>query len=76
MRDGWRRYCNYHPHGDTSIYDAMVRMSQPWKTRLPYIDMHGNNGSIDGDSPAAYRYTERVFLRLVMKCFVISIRIR
>ena len=49
---------NYHPHGDTSIYDAMVRMSQNWKTRLPYIDMHGNNGSIDGDSPAAYRYTE------------------
>lgn len=49
---------NYHPHGDISIYDAMVRMSQPWKTRLPYIDMHGNNGSIDGDSPAAYRYTE------------------
>lgn len=49
---------NYHPHGDSSIYDAMVRMSQPWKTRLPYIDMHGNNGSIDGDSPAAYRYTE------------------
>ena len=49
---------NYHPHGDSSIYDAMVRMSQHWKTRLPYIDMHGNNGSIDGDSPAAYRYTE------------------
>ena len=49
---------NYHPHGDTPIYDAMVRMSQPWKTRSPYIDMHGNNGSIDGDSPAAYRYTE------------------
>ena len=49
---------NYHPHGDSSVYDAMVRMSQPWKTRLPYIDMHGNNGSIDGDSPAAYRYTE------------------
>lgn len=49
---------NYHPHGDFSIYDAMVRMSQHWKTRLPYIDMHGNNGSIDGDSPAAYRYTE------------------
>ena len=49
---------NYHPHGDTSIYDAMVRMSQNWKLRLPYIDMHGNNGSIDGDSPAAYRYTE------------------
>ena len=49
---------NYHPHGDTSIYDAMVRMSQDWKLRRPYIDMHGNNGSIDGDSPAAYRYTE------------------
>ena len=49
---------NYHPHGDTSIYDAMVRMSQDWKIRSPYIDMHGNNGSIDGDSPAAYRYTE------------------
>ena len=49
---------HYHPHGDISIYDAMVRMSQHWKTRLPYIDMHGNNGSIDGDSPAAYRYTE------------------
>ena len=49
---------NFHPHGDTSIYDAMVRMSQQWKTRQPYIDMHGNNGSIDGDSPAAMRYTE------------------
>ncbi len=48
----------YHPHGDTSIYDAMVHMSQNWKARNPYIDMHGNNGSIDGDSPAAYRYTE------------------
>lgn len=48
----------YHPHGDTSIYDAMVRMSQNWKMRLPLIDMQGNNGSIDGDSPAAYRYTE------------------
>ena len=49
---------NYHPHGDSSIYDAMVRMSQDWKMATPYIDMHGNNGSIDGDSPAAYRYTE------------------
>lgn len=49
---------NYHPHGDSSIYDAMVRMSQDWKFKHPYIDMHGNNGSIDGDSPAAYRYTE------------------
>ena len=49
---------NYHPHGDSSIYEAMVRMSQDWKMKNPYIDMHGNNGSIDGDSPAAYRYTE------------------
>lgn len=48
----------YHPHGDSSIYDAMVRMSQPWKMRMPHIDMHGNNGSIDGDGAAAMRYTE------------------
>lgn len=49
---------HYHPHGDYSIYEAMVRMSQWWKQNTPYIDMHGNNGSMDGDSPAAYRYTE------------------
>ena len=49
---------NYHPHGDSSIYDAMVRMSQWWKQNTPYVDMQGNNGSIDGDSPAAMRYTE------------------
>jgi topoisomerase-4 subunit A len=48
----------YHPHGDTSVYDAMVRMSQDFKILLPLIDMHGNNGSIDGDPPAAMRYTE------------------
>ncbi len=48
----------YHPHGDTSIYDAMVRLSQDWKTNMLLIDMHGNNGSIDGDGPAAMRYTE------------------
>lgn len=48
----------YHPHGDSSIYEAMVRMSQWWKQNASYIDMHGNNGSMDGDSPAAYRYTE------------------
>lgn len=48
----------YHPHGDSSIYEAMVRMSQPWKIRIPHIDMHGNNGSIDGDGAAAMRYTE------------------
>ena len=49
---------NYHPHGDSSIYEAMVRMSQDWKLRNPLIEMHGNNGSMDGDSPAAMRYTE------------------
>ena len=48
----------YHPHGDSSIYEALVRMSQDWKMSVPLIDMHGNNGSIDGDGPAAMRYTE------------------
>lgn len=48
----------YHPHGDTSVYDALVRMSQHWKLNIPLVDMHGNNGSIDGDSAAAMRYTE------------------
>lgn len=49
---------NYHPHGDTSVYEAMVRMSQDWKMRNILIEMHGNNGSVDGDPPAAMRYTE------------------
>ncbi len=48
----------YHPHGDSSIYEAMVRMSQDWKNNWPLLDMHGNNGSIDGDNAAAMRYTE------------------
>ena len=48
----------YHPHGDASIYDALAHMSQPWKYRTPLIDFQGNNGSIDGDNPAAHRYTE------------------
>ena len=48
----------YHPHGDSSIYEAIVRMSQDWKMREPFIDMQGNNGSIDGDGAAASRYTE------------------
>jgi topoisomerase-4 subunit A len=48
----------YHPHGDTSVYDAMVRLSQNFKMLLPLIDMHGNNGSMDGDPAAAMRYTE------------------
>jgi len=48
----------YHPHGDSSVYDAMVRLSQDWKLRHVLIEMHGNNGSIDNDPPAAMRYTE------------------
>lgn len=49
---------NYHPHGDSSIYDAMVRLSQPWKMNHLLVDMHGNNGSVDDDPAAAMRYTE------------------
>ncbi|MBQ0065821.1 MAG: DNA gyrase subunit A, partial [Firmicutes bacterium] len=49
---------NYHPHGDSSVYDAMVRLSQSWKIRTPLVDMQGNNGSIDDDPAAAMRYTE------------------
>jgi len=49
---------NYHPHGDSSVYDAMVRLSQDWKVRNVLVQMHGNNGSVDGDPPAAMRYTE------------------
>ena len=49
---------NYHPHGDTSVYDAMVRLSQEWKMNKDLVEMHGNNGSVDGDPPAAMRYTE------------------
>ena len=49
---------NFHPHGDSSIYDALIRMSQKWKMRETFVDIHGNNGSIDGDGPAAMRYTE------------------
>lgn len=48
---------NYHPHGDSSIYDAMVRLSQDWKMGQVLVEMHGNNGSMDGDPPAM-RYTE------------------
>ncbi|MDQ6984180.1 MAG: DNA gyrase subunit A, partial [Ghiorsea sp.] len=48
----------YHPHGDTAVYDAMVRMAQPWSMRHVLVDGQGNFGSVDGDSPAAMRYTE------------------
>lgn len=54
----------YHPHGDSAIYDALVRLSQPWKMREPLVEIHGNNGSIDGDGPAASRYTEARLSRL------------
>ena len=48
----------YHPHGDSSVYDAMIRMAQPWAMRYPLVNIQGNKGSMDGDSPAAMRYTE------------------
>ena len=48
----------YHPHGDSSIYEAMVRMAQEWKINIPLVEMHGNKGSVDNDPPAAMRYTE------------------
>jgi DNA gyrase subunit A len=54
----------YHPHGDTSVYDAMVRMAQPWSLRYPLIDGQGNFGSVDGDSPAAMRYTEARLIKI------------
>ena len=54
----------YHPHGDASVYDAMVRMAQDFSLRYPLIDGHGNFGSVDGDPPAAYRYTEARMARI------------
>ena len=54
----------YHPHGDSAVYDAMVRMAQPWSMRHLLVDGQGNFGSVDGDSPAAMRYTEARMSRL------------
>jgi DNA gyrase subunit A len=54
----------YHPHGDSAVYDALVRMAQPWSLRYPLIDGQGNFGSVDGDPPAAYRYTECRMMRI------------
>jgi DNA gyrase subunit A len=54
----------YHPHGDSSVYDAMVRMAQEWSMRYPLVDGQGNFGSLDGDSPAAMRYTEARLARI------------
>lgn len=51
----------YHPHGDAAVYGTMVRMAQPFSLRYPLVEGHGNFGSVDGDSAAAYRYTEAVF---------------
>ncbi len=57
----------YHPHGDSSVYDALVRMAQDWSLRAPLIDGHGNFGSVDGDPPAAYRYTEARLAPMAME---------
>ncbi len=57
----------YHPHGDSSIYGALVNMAQPWSTRYPLVDGHGNFGSVDGDSPAAMRYTEARLSKICME---------
>ena len=57
----------YHPHGDSAVYDTMVRMAQPWALRYPLIDGQGNFGSIDGDSPAAYRYTEARLAKIAIE---------
>ena len=65
----------YHPHGDQSIYDAMVRMAQDFSMRVPLIDGQGNFGSVDGDPPAAYRYTEARLTKIARsRCSAISTR--
>ena len=58
---------NYHPHGDSSVYEAMIRLSQDWKMRETLVEMHGNNGSMDGDSAAAMRYTEARLAKISME---------
>ena len=57
----------YHPHGDAAVYDAMVRLAQPFSTRMPLVDGHGNFGSVDGDPPAAMRYTEARMQKLALE---------
>ena len=73
----------YHPHGDSSIYEAMVRMSQDFKMRIPLIDMHGNNGSIDGDSAARcviprldYLKKQNFYLKILNDIFGVSTKSR
>ena len=65
----------YHPHGDTSVYDSMVRMAQEWSLRYQLVDGQGNFGSIDGDSPAAMRYTEARLRKVSEECYQILIKI-
>jgi len=60
----------YHPHGDSAVYDALVRLAQPWSMRYPLIDGQGNFGSVDGDPPAAYRYTECRMTRIAEEMLV------
>ena len=64
----------FHPHGDSSIYDALTRLSQPWVMRYPLIDWHGNNGNRDGDPAASYRYTEARLSKLSEKGLLANIR--
>ena len=61
----------YHPHGDASVYDALVRMAQDFSLRYPLVNGHGNFGSVDGDPPAAMRYTEAKMHKLRLKCLLI-----
>ena len=65
---------DWHPHGDSSIYGALVRLSQPWIMRYPLIDFHGSNGNIDGDGPAAYRYTESRLSKLTEEGMLVGIK--
>ncbi len=66
----------YHPHGDSSIYGALVNMAQDWSTRYPLVDGHGNFGSVDGDGAAAMRYTEARLSKISMEMLLTSTRIR
>lgn len=66
----------YHPHGDASVYFALVRMAQPWSLRYPLVDGQGNFGSVDGDSPAAMRIPKLAFLVSQKRCFEILKKIR
>mgnify|MGYP000125675342 CR=1 FL=1 len=65
----------YHPHGDSSIYGALVNMAQDWSTRYPLVDGHGNFGSVDGDGAAAMRYTEARLSKISMECWQTLTRI-